>query len=131
MPVFDFESPDGKIISVLVTLKDPDHLRQVQIVDGVKYKRVYSAPLAAKDIKRGDGTRDDFTRLTTDKKGLTIGQMTELSKELSAEREAKMGRDPAKEKFYRDYEKRMGRKHQEEKRAEARKALEGTGIRIE
>lgn len=130
MPVLDFESEDGKIISVLVRITEPDEARHVQIVDGVTYKRVYAAPTAIKDTKHGDATKEDFGRMT-EGKNMTVGQMQDLAKELSEERAAKNGGiDPVKEKYYKDYEKKIGQKHSDVKLREARARLAKFGVKI-
>ncbi len=130
MPVHNFRSPDGQEISVFVKISEPVSAHQTQIVDGVEYKRVYDeAPLAAKDTKVGDATKEDFRRVT-EKKGITIGQMWEESAAMAAHREEKQGRDEVTEKYYRDYEKEIGEKHSNVKIREANKKLEGYGIKI-
>lgn len=132
-PVFDFQhETTGEIISVLVKHTEPDHLRHEQTVDGKIYKRVYSAPTTAKDTKTGDCTLNDFSRVT-EGKNLTVGQMWKISEEMSKARADKNGGlDPVKEKFYKDFEKKNGKKHEDvirRERVEASKnALKQFGI---
>lgn len=130
MPVLDFHNEqNGRTISVMVKLSADIEAFHTQIEDGVTYKRIYAAPAAAVNVAHKDGTKEDFGRITDGKK-MTVGQMQDLSKELSVERAAKNGNDPVKEQFYRDYEKRIGDKHQDEKKRIAREALAKRGIRI-
>ena len=134
MPVLEFANADGQTVSILVPLTAEDHERHTQIVDGVMYKRVYAAPLAAKDTNRGDCKAEDYQRVTGDK-NLTVAQAAAISKEMSERRAEKNGKvDPVKERFYETYAKEMGIQHQDvvvrEKIAAANKALAGWGIKI-
>lgn len=113
MPVLDFQNPEtGKIISVLVPITAPDKERHEQIGDdGKVYKRVYSAPNAAIDSRVTDASKEEFRKLTS-KKGVTVGDMWEISDQMSRHRADKNGGvDEVKEKFYKDYEKKFGRPH--------------------
>lgn len=135
MPVYDFESPDGKVISVLVPLNAADAERASQTVDGVVYKRVYSAPLAAKDTLRKGGSNEDFKRVT-EGKNLKVGEMWEISKEMSKDRaDRNGGHDPVKEQYYRDYAKKTGGPHADVKAREAaekrRKLMNEMGIKVD
>jgi hypothetical protein len=119
-----------------VLLTAPDSERAAQTVDGVVYKRVYSAPLAAKDIRAGDATQSDFDRMVSGKKGLTVGDAWDTARDLSEKRKAKNGGvDPTQEAFYRDYEKKTGGKHMDVKKREAmekaKKVMKDMGIRVE
>jgi hypothetical protein len=113
MPVYDFASSEDKTISVLVRLDEPDLARQVQVQDGVTYRRVYSAPLAARDITKGSLTQADFNRCA-DGKNLKVGDLWDMSQEMSKHRADKNGgRDPVKEKMYEKHLKEYGKPHQE------------------
>lgn len=126
MPVLDFQDPStGKTISVLVPLTAPDKDRHEQIGDdGKVYKRVYSAPLAARDTRSTEASKDEFRRIT-DKNGIKLGEMYELAAEMSARRAERNGVDEVKEQYYRNYERENGVKCvAEEKEEKARKAKE-------
>ncbi len=130
MPVHSFRSPDGKETSILVSIHADVHEHQVQIIDGVEWKRVYDgAPLAAIDTRVGDATRADFRKIT-EKRGITIGEMQDEAAAMAAHREEKQGQDPVTERYYANYEKEMGDKHANVKIREANKRLEGYGIKI-
>lgn len=132
MPCFDFENRlTGEIVSVYLTLNEPREAYSTQIIEGKEYKRVYSAPLAAKDILKGDMTKEDFRRNTSGK-NYSVGDMYDISKEMSKERAGKNGgKDPIQEKFYSDYEKRMGRQHSDVEKRKKREQLEKQmGIKI-
>lgn len=119
-----------KRTSILVSINEPAEAHRTQVVDGVTYKRVWdAAPLAAKDMRKGDCTKEDFRRVT-EKNGITVGQMWETSAEMAKEREEKHGRDEVTERYYENYEKEIGEKHHNVKIREANKKMEGYGIRI-
>lgn len=124
MPVYDYSSLEGKLISVFVPLDRPDIERQIQIQDGVEYRRVYAAPLPAIDTKIVEASQEEFRKITN-KKGITNGELWSLSEEMAKRRKEKDGRDPVTEKFYRDFERKNGVKHTGEVREEKmRKAQE-------
>lgn len=137
MPVHEFlHEASGKKIEIYVPINAPAEQHQVQVVDGDTYKRVYAAPLASIDTHLKDATQEDFRRLTTNKKNLTVGQMWEMSSEMSHHRAEKNGGvDDVKEKFYSNYEKQMGKKHidveKREKLKIAHQQLKDMGIRVE
>jgi len=78
-------------------------------------------------------SRKDFAN-ATDKK-MTMGEMWDLSKEMSESRAQKDGVDKVKEKNMRDYEKNVGVKHQDEiarlKKEKAKKSMEKMGFGFE
>lgn len=136
MPVYDFHHAEtNHTISVLVPLTATDKERAQQVQDGKVYKRVYAAPLAAKDLNPKDGTLSDYRR-TTGEKNLTVGEAWEASREMSERRAAQHGgKDPVKEQFYRDYEKTNHGKHPDVKKREAQEAnrekMKQWGIKVE
>ena len=135
MPVLDFASEDGEIISVLVPITAPDKDRHVQVQDGKTYKRVYAAPLAAHDTKAKDATLEDFTRVVAGKQ-MTVGEAWKISQEMSEQRAHKNGgRDEVKEKYYEEYRRKMGSEHADvtkrKKLAEREKLYKEMGIKIE
>jgi len=137
MPVHEFyNESNGKSIEIYVPINAPSENHQTQVVEGQIYKRIYSAPLASVDTVSKDGTKEDFRRLTTNKKGLTIGQMWEMSAEMSQHRADKNGGvDNVKESFYKNYEREVGKAHPEverKRKLEAANAhLKSMGIKID
>jgi hypothetical protein len=137
MPVHEFvHEATGQTVEVYVPINADQKDHQVQVVDGKEFKRIYAAPLASIDTRPGDATKEDFTRLTTNKKGLTVGQMWEMSAEMSEHRAAKAGgRDEVKESFYKNYKKEFGKPHPDDQRRErmaaANAKLKEMGIRVE
>lgn len=135
MPVYNFASSEGKEISVLVTLAEPDSARHTQVVDGVTYKRVYSAPLAAVDTVKGSLEQRDFNRVTQNK-NLKVGDMWNIAQEMSQDRADKNGGyDPVKEKFYERHLKEYGKPHKDvidrNVREKTAKVMAQMGIKIQ
>lgn len=138
MPTYSFTHEEsGDTVEIYVPLTASDEARRQQVgPDGRVYKRVWAAPLAGRDMRRGDGTKGDFMR-TTDGKNLKVGDMWEISKEMSQDRQQRHGGlDPVKEQYYARHERETGAKHQDvakRERIEAfnrRQRLNDTGIRI-
>ena len=109
MPTYEYIHPDtGKAIEVVQTMKE-DHV----YIDskGIEWVRVFSPPNAAIDSSNIDPfSKDDFMRATA-KKGMTAGDMMDLSKDLSKKREKSKGLDPVKQKEVVAYEKKTGKPH--------------------
>lgn len=78
--------------------------------EGVAWKRVFTIPQTSIDTKIDPNSSKDFVR-ATNKKG-TIGDIMDLSAELSDKRAEKEGTDPVKQKHFEDYKKKNnGKKH--------------------
>lgn len=77
-------------------------------------------------------TKEDFRKVTSSK-NYKVGDLYDISKEMSESRAAKNGgKDEVREKFYADYEKRLNRKHTDVIKREKREQLRKTmGIIIE
>lgn len=135
MPCHTFVNEEtGQTADVYVPINAPAAEHQSQTIDGKVYKRVYAAPLAAKDTKPGDATKEDFRRVT-DKKGLKVKDLWNISSEMSKQRAEREGKDPVMEKMYADYEKESGQKHPDVERREkiesTHKKLEKWGVKIQ
>lgn len=137
MPVIEFQHEEsGETISVLVSINAPAAERQTQTVDGKVYKRVWSAPQIAKDIRSVDGTQSDFDRMVSGKKGLTVGDAWDKAKELSEQRAQRNGGvDEVQEQFYKDYQKKTGGEHIDIKKRKAmdkaKRVFNKMGIRVD
>lgn len=83
-----------------------------------KWKRVFQVPNAAIDTRVDPYDNNSFVEKTGNKKG-TMGDMLDLSAELSNKRaEDNGGTDPMKKKYFDDYAaKRKGSRHQDEKKS--------------
>jgi hypothetical protein len=83
-----------------------------------EWQRVFQAPNAAIDTKVDPYDNKSFVEKTGAKKG-TVGDMLDLSQELSDQRAADQGGvDPVKKQYFEDYaKKRKGTRHQDEKKS--------------
>ncbi len=96
------------------------------------WRRVWTKPQMGVDtVKIDPHSSKDFVKATNKTNG-NIGDLWDRSEELSKKRADKEGgRDPIKEKFYENYEKkRKGRKHPDVQRREVVNNLAKKGIRI-
>lgn len=136
MPVHDFtDEASGETIAVYVPANASPLEHQQQERDGKVFKRVYSAPRPARDMGYGDSTAEDFARKTaSDKRGLKVGDLWEISAEMSARRAQRDGVDLVKEQYYETYEKENGEKHADVARRErlerANAKLAEMGIKV-
>lgn len=111
MPIFEFEADTGETITRHLTLNEAPLEYQRQIVDGIVYKRVYSAFNVGKETSIHDGSSEDFRR-RTEGKNVTVGDMWEASGEAAERRKAlNGGRDPIAEKRYEEYKRKKGKDH--------------------
>jgi hypothetical protein len=109
MPEYLFQHPKtNKVISVLQSAKD----EHIYIDDnGVKWNRVWTVPNASIDTTN-DGSLESFKTATSNKKGMTLGNMWDASRESSEKRAKVNGKDTVKEIYFKDYaQKRQGKKH--------------------
>jgi hypothetical protein len=111
MPIYQFSHPEHPIvIEVLQSMKEP----HIYVDDeGVEWNRVWSAPNASIDAKVDPFSSRHFVDAVNGKKGGTIGDMWDMSKEMSEKRKRVVGtgKDPLKEKYEHEYSsKRRGRK---------------------
>lgn len=94
---------------------------------GVQWKRKFSVPNASIDTKIDPFSQQQFIEKTGNKKG-TVGNMMDLSAELSEKRHQIDGKeDPVKRKHFSDYEKKVGKKHV----ADKPKTIETSKVRID
>ena len=80
----------------------------------MEWNRVFHAPNAAIDSECDPFSKDDFMKHTA-KKGMTAGEMMDLSKNLSEKREKARGLDPVKQKAVTKYEKKTNKAHPNKK----------------
>jgi hypothetical protein len=111
MPFYLFQNPKTQeVIEVMQSMK-ADHVYVDN--DGLKWERVFTVPNAAIDSSGVDPySEKDFLK-ATDKRGITCGEMFDLSAEMSQKRESKDGKDKVKEKTQKDYKKKTGKAHPE------------------
>lgn len=77
---------------------------------GVEWKRVWTVPRAAIDCKIDPFSEKDFAAKTANKKGETLGDLFDRSKEAAQKRVDVAGHDQVKEQKYRSYEQKNGKK---------------------
>ncbi len=123
VPSYDFAAPDGTTFTVYLDLKQPAIAYREQVIHGQVCKRIYEVPQMAVNTAAGTG-RDDFRR-KTEGKNLKLGEMADISKEMSHTRAEREGRDPVREQHYQTYEKQMGSKHQDVVKRTKEEAREG------
>ena len=90
---------------------DEQHVYSEPGKHGDKWVRVFVNPQMSVDAKIDPFSQKDFTEKTGRKRGGTIGDLMDTSKEMSAKRERILGKDPIKEKLIDDYERRTHKKH--------------------
>lgn len=133
MPNYLFTSQTtGETREFFYHMRDVPKVSAIIDIDGEKWRREMTMPQAAPNgIKPLDPhSAKQFVAKTGAMKG-TIGDMLDLSKEMSEKRAEKHGeKDPIKEKFYDDYAaKRRGIRHTAqlaERQKSAQKKLEKT-----
>lgn len=111
MPIYVYKNPEtNEYREVFQGMND----KHIYSEDGVEWKRVFLSPNASIDSSIDPFNKQQYMDATHKKKG-TMGDMMDLSAELSAKRSEKVGGlDPVKEKFYYNYAKeRKGAQHPE------------------
>lgn len=106
--IYLYRHPEtGKIIEVSQKMAEP----HIYIKDGIKYDRVFINPQVAFNINIDPFSKNQWMD-KTHRKG-TVGEMQDLSAELSEKRARKCGEDPFKRKLFDDYKKKTGKLHPE------------------
>jgi ClpP class serine protease len=123
MPLYLYKHPEtGEVKEILQKMNDEHKYFE----EGVEWKRVLLSPNAAIDTKVL--TKEQFIAKTGNMKG-SVGDMMDMSSELSAERAEKSetGEDPLKRKYYDNYQKQVGKKHLSDKK----KVIETDRVKID
>ena len=109
MPIYVYKHPDDEEYREVLQGMNDEHVYEE---GGVEWKRVLTSPNVSIDNSIDPFDNQQFIDATYNKKG-TVGDMMDLSAELSAKRAEKAGgTDPVKEKFYDNYAKeRKGAEH--------------------
>ena len=113
MPVYIYENPkNGDIKEIVQSIND----KHEYIEDGIKWNRVFTTPQINTEEKlNANSTEKDFARVTGKRKG-TVGDIYDASRELSEKRAKIYGKDPVKQKYFKDWSlKRNGKKHPKDK----------------
>lgn len=112
MPEYSFKHPKTKEIKTLIQKMSDKH----EFVDdnGVRWERVFEVPNASIDTEIDPFSLQDFKEKTNNKRG-NVGNLWDLSKELSEKRIKLSGKDKVKEKTIQDYRKKCkGKRHPHE-----------------
>ena len=108
MPIYEYQHPKTKkVIEVIQGMNDKHIFVDHQ---GTEWCRVWNTPNAAIDSNVDPFSKNDFMKATA-KKGMTAGDMMDLSKQLRKKREKSRGLDPIKNKTVTTYEKKTGKPH--------------------
>ncbi|MAF24573.1 hypothetical protein CL634_03220 [bacterium] len=110
MPIYLFQNPKTKeIVEVIQKMKEPHKYTDEE---GIKHNRIYTAPNASVDTQIDPFSSREFVDKTKGK-GATMGELWNASEEASKKREKILGKDPVKEKYFKNYsKKRRGMKHE-------------------
>lgn len=111
MPLYEFfNETTGESVDVFFHMTDEKVYNGEDGTEIGQWRRVYHAPLAAIDTKLDPRDKNAFVRRT--EKYTKLGEMQDISREMSEKRAAKDGKDPVREKWLDNYEKsRNGKKH--------------------
>ena len=112
MPIYVYKHPEEDLYEEVVQGMNDPHIFSK---DGIEWQRVFLSPNAAISTADDPFNGNSFVEKTANMKG-TFGDMMDYSAELSERRsEERGGEDPMKKKLFKDYEKRVGKKHIEDK----------------
>lgn len=111
MPEYLYENPDtGEVVSVIQGINEEHSYSK----DGLEYQRVFTNPNMAVDSDYSSLSEEQFVNSTRNKKG-TLGDLFDASKEASEKREKLHGKDPVKDKYFKNYSsRRKGSKHKDD-----------------
>ena len=124
MPIYIYKHPEEEIYEEVVQGMNDPHIFSK---DGVEWQRVFLVPNAAISASDDPFNGNSFVEKTANMKG-TFGDMMDYSAELSEKRADKRGgEDPLKKKLFKDYEKRVGKKHMHDKG----QSFENKGFKID
>lgn len=109
MPLYIYSHPTtGETKEILQGMNDIHEY----VEDGIKWIREFVKPQAVTNSIEGidPWSSKQFVDRTRDMRGGTVGDLWDISAELSKKREKKAGKDPIKDKSVKDYEKKCGGK---------------------
>lgn len=109
MPIYIYQNPETLQIKEIIQSVNDKHEYQE---NGLKWNRIFTVPQIAIDFKLdANSTEKDFAEKTKNKKG-KVSDLWDQSRELSEKREKLYGKDPVKEKYFKEWsKKRKGKKH--------------------
>lgn len=109
MPVYLYQNPKTKKIKEIV---QSIHDKHEYSEDGMTWIRLFTIPEINTEQKlKADCSQKDFCEYTKKKKG-SVGDLWDQSAELSEKRRKIYGKDPVKDKYFKDWsKKRKGKIH--------------------
>lgn len=110
MPLYTYINPEtDETIDIIQSVHD----KHIYIdKNGLEWNRVFTAPeVNTQGTLKADCSSREFSEFTKNKKG-NLGDMFDRSAELSEKRKKIYGKDPVKEKYFKDWSKtRKGKIH--------------------
>ena len=108
MPLYLFQNPKtGKVKEVIQKMND-DHVYFDE--EGIQWNRIFTSPQASMDTQICKDSSQDFVRKTREK-NYSLGQMWDMSAELSEKRGGASGHDEVRNKAEEAYKKKTGKRH--------------------
>lgn len=108
MPIYIFEHPKTKKIIEIIQNMSEEHV----YIDekGVRWNRVFTKPQASIDTQIDANSSKEFVAKTA-KRGMTVGEMMDLSAELSDKRGGMTGKDEVRDRAEKAYKEKTGKRH--------------------
>jgi hypothetical protein len=123
MPIYIYKHPEQEqYIEIIQTMSEA----HVYEKDGVEWKRIFTVPNASIDTQVDAFSKNKFIEKTGNMKG-TVGDVLDMSADLSRIRSERTGEDPVKRKFFDDYKKKVGQEHYHDKK----KTFETSKVRVD
>jgi hypothetical protein len=107
MPIYLFQHPKTKEVKEIIQRMSESHTYNDK---GVEWERVFTKPQAAFNTQISATNRQEFVEKTRGK-NYSVGQMWDMSAELSEKRGGTSGQDEVKAKAEQAYEKKTQKKH--------------------
>jgi hypothetical protein len=110
MPEYLYQHPsNSKVISLVQSVNDKHEYIDSK---GKKWNRIFTSPQINTQEKLSANSSDkDFARVTSSQRS-NVGDLFDRSEELSDKRKQIYGKDPIKDKYFKDWsKKRKGKKH--------------------
>jgi hypothetical protein len=135
MPLYLYENEEtGEVVEIFQGMNDRHEYHGLDNRDKGLWRRVYVNPELSSDTKVDAFDKKSFVNSTA-KKNDSYGDLFDRSAEASAQRAERYGKDPVKEKYYAEYNKKTnGKLHPGQQKEKFNKAIEKAakkGINIE
>tara|TARA_Y100000310_G_C20577348_1_gene761111 strand:+ start:919 stop:1275 length:357 start_codon:yes stop_codon:yes gene_type:complete len=112
MPIYQFRHPEYPIVIEEVQKMTDPHVYVDS--EGIEWVRIFTVPNASIDSQPDPFDSKRFVEATKDTGG-TYGDLLDRAKEASEKRTQKLGYDPVKKEYFKNYSKnRNGMKHLKE-----------------